>query len=219
MKICTRCAESKPTAEFYSIKQRGKPSIDSQCKLCRCANAKAWRDANPEKANAPRASRNPKGRRPRDPEKRKAYDRKYNASDKAREARRLHAKTDKGKLHRQRFAQRVRWPRDLMKTYGLTVEAYAWILYDQGFACAICEHPFSADLISSRNLAQMSRERPCVDHCHTTGKVRGLLCNWCNYGLVGPIDKAGEENFRAALRYLGHWVDLRGYVSTSIPCE
>jgi hypothetical protein len=37
--------------------------------------------------------------------------------------------------------------------------------------CGICLTP----------LAEVSKI--CVDHCHTTGAVRGLLCNRCNQGL------------------------------------
>ena len=54
------------------------------------------------------------------------------------------------------------------KDYGLTDEQ-AELLYErQRRRCAICEKPFS-------------RSRPAnVDHDHSTGLVRGLLCSYCN---------------------------------------
>lgn len=51
-----------------------------------------------------------------------------------------------------------------LKKYGLSQEEYQQLLLDQNFACAICESP--DDLV--------------VDHCHKTGRVRGLLCGHCN---------------------------------------
>ena len=39
-----------------------------------------------------------------------------------------------------------------------------------------------------------------IDHCHTTGKVRGLLCHRCNTRLGGLDDKQWRD---AAFRYLG----------------
>lgn len=62
-----------------------------------------------------------------------------------------------------------------LKQYGLTVEQYDALFEKQQGKCAICatEEP-------SRN---KSNYRLFVDHCHDTGKVRGLLCHHCNVGL------------------------------------
>ena len=54
--------------------------------------------------------------------------------------------------------------------FGITVEEYDEMLAAQGGVCAICSRSPGA-----RRLA--------VDHCHTTGVVRGLLCDLCNWTL------------------------------------
>ena len=62
-----------------------------------------------------------------------------------------------------------------LKMYGITLDEYNEILQQQHGVCAICKQPeTSVDSRTNqvRNLA--------VDHCHTTNKVRGLLCNNCN---------------------------------------
>ena len=57
-----------------------------------------------------------------------------------------------------------------LREYGLTPKDYDRILEEQNGLCATCEkHP------GDRNLD--------VDHCHETGRVRGLLCNNCNRAL------------------------------------
>jgi len=59
--------------------------------------------------------------------------------------------------------------RRLKRKYGISLEEYERLLARQGGACAICRRT------SDRML--------CVDHCHKTGRVRGLLCHKCNAGL------------------------------------
>lgn len=68
-----------------------------------------------------------------------------------------------------------RW-KEIEKKYGLTREAYLSILAKQRGKCAICHRP--PELIRPyRHLA--------VDHDHTTGRIRGLLCFVCNHKLLG----------------------------------
>ena len=55
--------------------------------------------------------------------------------------------------------------------YGITLEEYDILLEEQNGKCKICG--------SDDNNGQ----RFCVDHCHETGKVRGLLCRPCNLAL------------------------------------
>lgn len=61
------------------------------------------------------------------------------------------------------------------KQYGMTREQVTELIEQQNNRCAICQkHP-------SERLAGGARLR--VDHCHTTGKIRGLLCHSCNAAL------------------------------------
>jgi hypothetical protein len=55
-----------------------------------------------------------------------------------------------------------------LKKYGLTPEQYEQMLTEQNGVCAICR------------ISKPSKNRLSVDHDHTTGKVRGLLCVPCN---------------------------------------
>lgn len=58
----------------------------------------------------------------------------------------------------------------LKRYYGLSLEDYERMLQAQGGVCAVC-----------KGLQQDPRKRYlCVDHCHKTGAVRGLLCDHCN---------------------------------------
>lgn len=65
---------------------------------------------------------------------------------------------------------------DLVRKYGMTIEDYRTILVAQDGVCAVCKRP-ETTLIRGKAIAMP------VDHCHTTGKTRGLLCTQCNRGL------------------------------------
>jgi len=56
----------------------------------------------------------------------------------------------------------------LRRRYGLAVEDYDAMVEAQGGVCLLCKHP------------QKDGRRLAVDHCHDSGRVRGLLCNACN---------------------------------------
>ena len=80
----------------------------------------------------------------------------------------------------------------LTRSYGITVEEYNRMLAKQEGRCAICK---STDPRSPKRINHWY-----VDHCHETGKVRGLLCNHCNRGLGLLGDNLA--NFQAAVDYL-----------------
>ena len=75
--------------------------------------------------------------------------------------------------------RRVEWPAKLKKLYGITVEDYYKMLSRQGGVCAICK----SKTPSNRVYKYTKQENFFVDHCHKTGKVRGLLCQKCNTGI------------------------------------
>lgn len=68
----------------------------------------------------------------------------------------------------------------LKKGYGLTLEQYERLLEDQNGVCAICLQP--EHRVYNGTLASLA-----VDHCHETGRVRGLLCIRCNRSLHDTV--------------------------------
>ena len=82
----------------------------------------------------------------------------------------------------------------LMTQYGLTLEQYNEIVKAQNGLCAICHCP-------------PTKRRLDVDHDHTDGHVRQLLCERCNKGL--GCFKDSLELLEAAVRYMRKHSQLR----------
>ncbi len=81
--------------------------------------------------------------------------------------------------------------KQLFLAYGISLKDYNEMLLKQNNLCAICFRPETF-------LGKGGKIRPlCVDHCHTTGKVRGLLCNSCNVAL-GNLDDNYQRILNAA---------------------
>lgn len=80
----------------------------------------------------------------------------------------------------------------LKERYGITPEQYDVLLKQQGGGCAIC---------GSKTPRRTGSTFLVVDHCHTTNKVRGLLCYRCNVG-IGNFEDDPRMLVRA-IEYLG----------------
>lgn len=76
----------------------------------------------------------------------------------------------------------------LKRLYGITIEQYQELLIKQSGQCAIC----STDKCKTGYALS-------VDHCHDTGKIRGLLCFSCNTG-IGKLDSI--DLLSKAINYL-----------------
>jgi hypothetical protein len=74
----------------------------------------------------------------------------------------------------------------LLFKYGLTLEQYEAMLKQQRGRCSICRK------LPDPNHPKRASRVLHVDHCHRTGKVRGLLCAGCNTA-VGIVEKVGTK--------------------------
>ncbi len=66
---------------------------------------------------------------------------------------------------------KARWAR-IRRVYGITKEQYDE-LYSATSGCPLCLRPFD-DAV-----------RPCIDHDHQTGEIRGIICLYCNHRILG----------------------------------
>ena len=78
----------------------------------------------------------------------------------------------------------------LKRNYGLTQEDYKKLLEQQKGVCAICG-------------CKPNGKALAVDHNHTTGKIRGLLCHDCNVG-IGFL-KEDISILQKSIEYLKYW--------------
>lgn len=85
---------------------------------------------------------------------------------------------NKDRLLKEHFKNRLK------REYNLTVEAFNQLLKQQKGRCAIC----------------FKKVRLCIDHDHKTGKVRGLVCFYCNT-LLAVFDN--KQLFKRMLKYTG----------------
>lgn len=76
-------------------------------------------------------------------------------------------------------------------TFGITLKDYHTILKDQNNGCAIC---------GTKTPGGQGKFH--VDHCHDTGKVRGLLCNRCN-----PALGLFNDNISLLLKAIQYLID------------
>ena len=74
----------------------------------------------------------------------------------------------------------------LEREYGVDIQEYERMFAEQGGLCAICHRP-----------PPENRPILCVDHCHRTGMVRGLLCGFCNTS-IGYLQDDVPTILRAA---------------------
>jgi hypothetical protein len=68
--------------------------------------------------------------------------------------------------------------RHLLRNYGLTPEEFKAMSDAQGKRCAAC-----GEIPSQGKRSHFAEVPLVVDHCHRTGRVRGLLCSFCNSAL------------------------------------
>jgi len=75
-----------------------------------------------------------------------------------------------------------------LRKFGISEEEYKLLKESQNHSCAIC------------NTLEDPNKSLAIDHCHTTGKVRGLLCTACNLAIGGFKDNI--DLLKSAIKYL-----------------
>lgn len=114
-----------------------------------------------------------------------------------RECKRIRNKTNREKRgedwlnYRRNYAKKRRRENrcyNLRNTYGINLEEWESLFKLQGSVCKICKTPKEPSMGWH------------TDHCHTTGKVRGILCHNCNTGLGKFLDD--PKLLRLAVNYL-----------------
>ena len=79
----------------------------------------------------------------------------------------------------------------MKRAYGLGFKEYEEMLFSQNGVCAIC---------SGEPPKNQHKTRLNIDHCHSTGKIRGLLCDACNRA-IGLL-KDSPDLLNKAISYL-----------------
>lgn len=192
---CGKCKLEKPVEEFYKNKRPGKRPVTSECKMCAAIRSKYWHD-NKNKSNPNYIPMLERKTVKKDEEgnivgKTCSRCRRYKLCSefytrvmdgitcpstycKICSAEDGHSRKDKNYLVH------------IYNKYGVNAEQYYEMVDRQKGLCLICG----------------IKPDKCLhlDHCHSTGKVRGLLCMSCNHGIGNLRDDISVlEN---AIRYL-----------------
>jgi len=95
--------------------------------------------------------------------------------------------------HKNKYKHPYNYEKDkntkLLRSFGISLDDYNSMLVEQNGGCAICGTTDTG-----------KRNAFAVDHCHTTGEVRGLLCQNCNTA-IGSL-KDDENIMMNAINYI-----------------
>jgi len=96
----------------------------------------------------------------------------------------------KGALHHRHTCKQCKSLKGNIASYGISEDQFYLLLKEQCGVCAICGEPEPTQ----------KNYRLSIDHCHATGKIRGLLCSRCNSGIARFQDS--PTILAAAIDYL-----------------
>lgn len=113
----------------------------------------------------------------------------YSWKVKSKGQRQAYCKPCHNEYLRDRYDPNKKRKADLHSKYNMTEKDWGDLYLAQHGECKICNRP-TVKLV--------------VDHCHTTNKVRGLLCHSCNMGLGKFYDD--PRLLKSAIKYLETFV-------------
>lgn len=116
------------------------------------------------------------------------------ASNKRRYSRNRRAILDRQRRYQINKGRRAIKSQELLSRYGISIEDFERMERECGGLCEICGREGSFD----------GTKKLCVDHCHATGVVRGLLCDKCNMA-IGYLSDS-PLHARKAMEYLARHV-------------
>jgi hypothetical protein len=186
IKICKRHGELPN--ELIRIQDNGRWKV-KVCILCCRETAKKSREKNPEKEKLRRKLDYLKNR-----ERNLAYRKEYLSRPEAKQ-KRDNTRIAYGIKHKDRLKDK-----NLRFKFNITLEQYNQLLHSQNYVCAICYQPEKALARGKRTIKSLA-----VDHCHKTGKIRGLLCDICNKG-IGHFEDSINK-LESAILYLKKYTD------------
>lgn len=111
--------------------------------------------------------------RARNKEKNAEYQKEYNKEYRKKNVEKLNANNKKWREENKEQDALVMLKARLKRKYNLSIDEYKTLIESQNNSCKVC------GAHAKNNL----KGKLYIDHCHTTGKVRGLLCMKCNSAL------------------------------------
>jgi len=111
--------------------------------------------------------------RARNKEKNAEYQKEYNKEYRKKNVEKLNANNKKWREENKEQDALAMLKARLKRKYNLSIEEYETLIESQNNSCKVC------GTHAKNNL----KGKLYIDHCHTTGKVRGLLCMKCNSAL------------------------------------
>jgi len=199
-KACSKCLKIRPIEEF-SLNSNGRRSLQVWCKFCVREYKRKDKDARTVKWLELRDQENKNEKVCKECLVIKPLSEFYNQKDNTRTRKNVSG-TCKQCINAKYNPQTAR-QKCLKYRYNITEEDYKNLFEKQNGKCAIC---------GSKDIGKRDANHLAVDHCHETGKIRGLLCAHCNKALGGMKDD--PDLLKKAADYLEIYNEETSYINS-----